>query len=512
MACVRISAASLSVSLAVGAASLGACGDDIPSADGSSGPLPAGDDTGAATPPGVTGASSGNADTEADSGSADVDDTADTGFDPPVVECGNGFVEGDEQCDDANRVDDDACNNTCQVPCGLDIASIALPPTDESVISAEFVASDPDDGAVVAGLLRRITADQRGNVEVDPDVVQVLHYDASGRELWAVEVANPDGSLSPAGVAISSDGAITVAATGDSPDGGKVITVVQLSGATGDELWRHDVPNTVMGADDVASGIAVTADDDILVSGQVRVGDGDDDVWVRKLSAADGSELWTSSYSGTGTPQFSTDDGGPVTVDADGRVWVLGLEYVDFETVQPVLLRFAADGGPPELAELQTLPGTEQKYFVQDIVGATAGGIHMLYGRVLGGGTEYHLARMDGDAAEVWSLDGDAFPGEGSDVRIRGIAASGEELVVAGTITNDVTISDSGWNEVWVARVRDDATTRCQAQYRGETRGLVPPSLDAADAAVAGNAQGLVSGIQTVEGDDALWLGRFRSE
>ena len=33
----------------------------------------------------------------------------------PSEVCGNGVVEGEEQCDDGNRVDDDACSNSCQV-------------------------------------------------------------------------------------------------------------------------------------------------------------------------------------------------------------------------------------------------------------------------------------------------------------------------------------------------------------------------------------------------------------
>ncbi len=33
----------------------------------------------------------------------------------PSEVCGNGVIEGEEQCDDGNRVDDDACSNSCQL-------------------------------------------------------------------------------------------------------------------------------------------------------------------------------------------------------------------------------------------------------------------------------------------------------------------------------------------------------------------------------------------------------------
>lgn len=36
----------------------------------------------------------------------------------PVGECGNGIVEGTEECDDGNPTDDDACLRTCEFACG----------------------------------------------------------------------------------------------------------------------------------------------------------------------------------------------------------------------------------------------------------------------------------------------------------------------------------------------------------------------------------------------------------
>ena len=124
-----------------------ACGDDIPDVAGVG-------STG--LPPGQVDSTTGNVgddDDDDDDATPTTGGSSETGFDPPVPECGNGYVEGDEQCDDGNRVDDDTCNNACLVPCGLDIASVVLPPTDESVIDAAFVAATPD-----GGLGRRGTA------------------------------------------------------------------------------------------------------------------------------------------------------------------------------------------------------------------------------------------------------------------------------------------------------------------------------------------------------------------
>ena len=482
-----------------------ACGDDIPdvAAQGST-----------ALPPGqVDSTTGGNVGDDDDDDDPTTAGSSETGFDPPVPECGNGFVEGDEQCDDGNRTDDDACNNICQVPCGLDVASLVLPPTNESVIDASFVAAMPDDGSVVAGLLREITTDQRGNEQIEDDVAQVIRFDAAGRVLWTVTVDNPLGDLDAAGLAVDDAGDIVLAATADDPDGTQGIVVVKLAADDGAEAWRHTFDGTLAGEDDPATGVALTPEQDVIVAGQTRVDDGDDDVWVRKLAAADGTEIWTTTYSGAGNGSFSTDDGGPVAVDDDGNIWVLALEYVDFDAQPPVLLRFGPDGGPAELELSQMLPGTAQDYFLADFEGADQG-VFGIYGRDLGTNLEIRLVRWDGDGSEVWAIDNAAIATEetGSDWRIEGVAPQGDEVLVAGTVDNDVTIEDTVWQEVWVARLMADGTERCRSQYRGDQMGLLPPSIVAADAAVAGDGQGLVSGLLTAEGDTALWLGRFRAQ
>jgi len=439
--------------------------------------------------------------------------SSETGFDPPAPECGNGFVEGDEQCDDGNRTDDDTCNNVCQVPCGLDIATVVLPPTNESVIDASFVAATPNGGSVVAGLLREITTDQRGNEQIEDDVVQVLSFDPAGRPLWTTTVENPLGDLDVAGLAVDDAGDVVIGATADDPDGTQGVAVVKLAAADGAEVWRHTFDGTSPGEDDPATGVALTPEQDVVVVGQTRVGDGDDDVWVRKLAAADGTEIWTTTYSGAGNGSFSTDDGGPVAVDGEGNIWVLALEYVDFDSQPPVLLRFAADGGPAEVTASQMLPGTAQDYFLIDLEGAEQGAFG-IYGRDLGALLEIRLVRWDGEGVETWAIDNEsvAIAENGSDWRIEGVAPQGDEVLVAGTVDNDVTIADTVWQEVWVARLTADGTERCRSQYRGDEMGLLPPSIVAADAAVATDGQGLVSGLQTAEGDTALWLGRFRAQ
>src|SRR5690606_34788427 len=97
-------------------------------------------------------------------------------------------------------------------------------------------------------------------------------------------------------------------------DGGTAIRVVKLAAMDGAQQWVHDFDGPFPGEDELALGIAVGPDGQPVVSGQVRAGDGDDDVWLRKLEAVDGSEVWTQTYGGTGSGGFSTDDGGPLAI------------------------------------------------------------------------------------------------------------------------------------------------------------------------------------------------------
>ena len=116
---------------------LGACGDDEPAtSDDTTGPSTSTVETGSESDD--TTESSGADDTS--TGAADGGETA---FEPPVPECGNGFVEGDEECDDANDVDDDACSSACLLPCGVDWTAAHLGPTQESDIYGVTVAVEP---------------------------------------------------------------------------------------------------------------------------------------------------------------------------------------------------------------------------------------------------------------------------------------------------------------------------------------------------------------------------------
>jgi cysteine-rich repeat protein len=491
---------------------LGACGDDaaaIPP-EGSSG-----------SSEGIITASSGSSTAVVDEGTSTSAATStstgasseDTGFDPPEPACGNGYVEGDEECDDANAVDDDACNSACQVPCGLEWSTLALGPTLDSEIEGLHVARDAGDQIVVAGRLREITVAMDGTVIEGEDTVLVQAYEAvGGGMVWERILASPDGDALPAGVAVDAAGDAYAAATIDAADGGTAIEVTKLEAATGATTWVHGFDGPFAGEDERASGIAVGPDGQPVVAGQVRAGDGDDDVWVRKLDAQSGSEVWTQTHSGVGSGGFSTDDGGPVAIGADGSIHVLARLYEDFSSQRGALLRFAPDGGPAQWVFQPDIAGADQSFELGPVAMGPDDLPVMSVLRAGGVSVDFWIYKLDADGQEVWSRRRSDFEvrAAGTDWIVEGLAGTGEELLVQGRYVNDQRLAGSAWWETWVTRLSPDGSARCQVLQQAEFRGLLPPSLLGFGVAGGSDGSAIVTGQQVADDESGLWLGRFR--
>jgi cysteine-rich repeat protein len=487
------------------------CTDDAVTPEGSE--SDGGTTTGAAATGADTGPSTGGTGMTFGPGPTDSGaDSTDTGFDPPTPACGNGFIEDGEQCDDANAVDDDDCTNTCLVPCGLDWSVVTPAPTIDSDAIGLSVAGGSDGTVATAAFIRERIADKRGNVTVLDDVVQVDSYDAAGRPGWTRTLTSPDGGVSVGAVAVADDGMVVAATTVPEVTGGSQIEVHALAASDGGDLWSVLVPG-IAGEDDLATGAAVAPDGDVVVSGRVRVGDGDNDAWVRKLAAGDGSEVWTTTYSGAFNNGFSVDMGGPVAVAATGEVYVLMAEYVDFETRQGRLLAISADGGDPVWTFAPQLGGSGQakQHTPVDVVAADDGGVVFAIERTVGAQIDFHVFRLDASGNEEWSMDRAALEAKmGADFTLRGVAPLPGGVGLVGRYVNDFEIFDSAWGEIWLARLDHTGALQCRLGFQATGRGLLPPSLSPR-AAGSGPAAGLlVTGELALDGESSVWLGRFR--
>lgn len=438
--------------------------------------------------------------------------TEETGFDPTPPMCGNGFVEEGEGCDDGNRVDDDGCSNVCTVPCGLEWSTLTLGPTLDSEIEGRTIERDANDQILVSGRLREITVGMDGTVTEGDDTVLAQSYDPTGGLVWEQILGTPEGDARPGGLAVDAAGDVYVAATLDAADGGTAIRVVKLAAADGAEVWSHDYDGPFPGEDERATGLAVGPDGQPVVSGEVRAGDGDDDAWVRKLDAADGSEVWTESYSGVGTGMFSTDDGGPVAIASDGAIYVLAGLYEDFQTTRGTVLRYEAGGGPPTWTftpEIDALPN--QSFGLTSLAVAGDDGPVMTIFRSGGTDVNFWVIHLDAAGSELWTRTHEDFvvAGAGTDWFVEDVAANGEELVVLGRYFNDQTDRGAAWWEAWVARLEPDGRTRCETLHGRPSDGFISPSLLPYAVTTSSSGSALVTG-EVISTDEAgLWLGSF---
>ncbi len=259
-----------------------------------------------------TGDSGGSEGTDATSGGAS--------------QCGDGIVDEGEQCDDGDRDDTNDCSNACVVHCGL-------------IWEATFAAALADNVAV----------DADGNITA-------LHISLTGmlaegtRTTWNLE-----------GEVVSETPQDTVFVGGDPPrvhagrEASLLLAAAQEDGEAeptnrlysyaldGSQTWRIDLDAAL----DLTEHHHVGEDGDgnVVVTAPLRVARGDSDVWVAKYSAADGTELWTSTYSGPLDGGFSLDFSGPLAAASDGGVVVAGSIRQDFERRDVYGIAFGADGG-----------------------------------------------------------------------------------------------------------------------------------------------------------------------
>lgn len=174
---------------------------------------------------------------------ADADGDGD-GDEPPS--CGNGVVEGDEECDDANTIDSDECSNSCNfAACGDGIVQ-------------EWNGETCDDGNPESG-------DTCTTACVLP-----------GTTMWSRLIEGD--SCYRVAVALADNGNIHVVSD---CDGGRGVRVLDEDG---DPLWSSPTPLSTAGA----PNIAVTAENDTVLGGQFgNLGD------VRVYDAA-GNYRWSA--------------------------------------------------------------------------------------------------------------------------------------------------------------------------------------------------------------------------
>lgn len=492
------------------------CGDDVTPAgdDGSSSGSSTDTPTSGTLGPSSSGTSTGGPTSQ--TGTTQGDDSSGSGFEPPEPACGNGFVEEGEECDDANDDDEDGCTATCALRCGLEWTTVVLPPTDTSVIDARDVATNARGGAAVGGFLREITTDQRGNETILDDEGIVLRVSPDGETLWNTPIAVDGFDTDVTGVAMDGAGNVYASATVDSVETDGNIRLYKLD-PRGAVEWFAEFDSAIDTAEDLSFDVAIGGDGNPVITGQVRAGDGDNDVWVASYDARTGDEIWSSTWSGESSGGFSTDTAGPMSIGTDGTVFLHVGEYVDFQTRLPTLLSFDGAGG--EATEVYSPSvGIGGADFVPLDVSFEPGGTVLLTSiSVLPVENTYQIERVNtASGAMTWSVDGaffeDASPVRGSTAFafLGAQPLEGGGVVVSGQLER--TGMDAEWVETWVGRLDENGAIDCVFVRESPQLSLIPGSLFGRTMSAVGSGRAVVAGQEFSDGAQSLWVGAFRPD
>lgn len=433
---------------------------------------------------------SGTSDTGTETGTSETG-TSETDTGEPA-ECGNGVVEGDEDCDDANEIDNDFCTNACTSPCALEWSVESPQQLDANSFGLSRIARGPTGDLYVVG---------QTSVGQPMPAAWVARYGPMGEgPIWESAVTGTPGEGWAYGITVDEAGDAYATGARPGPDG-EDIWIARLASADGSQVWVHEHDGAAEG-DDWALDVELAADGLVAV-GVIRDGDQDSDIWIRKLDF-DGNELWTQTYSGAAAANgFSLDGGISLALAEDGAAYVAGQIYVDFETKDTILLRYGPDGSGPDLEQLVGAGGSGHDNYPHSLVRDAAGDLYLGIRDLESPVNSFRVHKLAGDSAELlWSLgNAELALGEGEDPadwQMLRVSLAGDQLVLGGPRFAGDWDGGLGRWESWLGRVDSDGEVQCLAAYANPNDAQEPRYItgltDAAGEAVAVGWGGLPEG------------------
>ncbi|MFC1609823.1 SBBP repeat-containing protein [Myxococcota bacterium] len=300
--------------------------------------------------------------------------------------CGDGVVEGAEECDDGpdnSDLDKDGCRTSCVTACCGDGVRDSGEDCDDGnqmdgdgctgqCLSWQWTRSD---GGRATDMGNGVAVDNEGNVFVtgmetvsgEKRVLFIRKYDPHGNDVWTRHVTS---GFEACGndVAVDSMGNVLVA--GNVRQGASDFRDIWIAkyDPNGDEIWAH-IHDSPQGGQDEASFVVTDRDDNVIVIGHVQKSPVEEfweyryqtALWVRKYDPQ-GEVLWTHTYE-TEDPLWWWALG--AGIDGEGNVIVLtyGLDTVYMTTYDPrytitvSYLMLRSDGSVDYVSALDYGPG-----------------------------------------------------------------------------------------------------------------------------------------------------------
>ena len=462
----------------------GACGGGDDNGDSGGGDAGSGD-TASPDDDGPADSTTMSMDDDPDDGPDDDDDDDSATTVPPTV-CGDGVVEGLEQCDDGNNRNGDGCEADCTETFDTSIWAVTIPGDAGIAEAGQGIAVADNGDLVVIGYI----VDEVSN----PDIY-LVRLDGDGNEVWSSQLDLSMGG-EDRGYAVAIDGDGNLGVTGDTDTGpaSSDIWIAKLD-PDGNELWS----TTVDGPDNDNDGgraVAFDAAGNLAVAGFVRSGPNDNDIWVGAYDP-DGVELWTETIAGD---MVMDDRGRGVAFDDAGDLFVSGFVSNGSFNRDVWVRKYAIDG---MVMWTETWDSDKSKDDAGFSIGRSATGDVVVAGisPVLSDNQDFWLGRFDTDGMLAWwkRFGGPAIENDNA----YGVALdSGDNTVAVGYkgITNVDT-------DIWI--VKYDPTGL--ELWRQTIPGAGMDRDEARAVAIAGGDEIVVTGeIRDAESNDGdIWIARF---
>lgn len=354
-----------------------------------------------------------------------------------AVVCGDGVVEGAEQCDDANDIDGDGCNAGC-IEGGALLWELRKDGGVAGWDTTHDLAVLADDSVVLAGVA------DTGGLQAE-----LARVDANGNELWSHLYVATDATEADAwGTAPLGDGAV-LAGTGNNE-----VMFARALDQDGNALWTFEAPGRVYDAS--SSG---------------------DEVWIAGRHDDGTAALWHLDGEGTLVATYDEASGSMPTTSVvwgiaagDGRVATAG----ELMTDQRAFVRelWSGSGGVARETDVLALAGDADAGYGVTI--AQGGAIAMVGDIVRGSERNGWLLRRDTggrllpaiEQQELGNYHGVAI-GPSGEIAVSGWVDNGlgkialvVKYAVDGTLAWRREITGSvvvGENKAWTVGIRSDA-------------------------------------------------------
>lgn len=362
----------------------------------------------------TTSSGSDTTDTDADT---DTDESETTGL--PPGECGDAIVNAGEACDDGNLDDADGCTTTCEVGlCGFEWFTRELVLTGSAFEISTPLVLDGDD---------LVVAHQLGDGGQQMGLVRASAAD--GVAFASSELELGTGSTVPDAMARGPGGELFLA-RGGADD---MVEIVRLD-SDGAIEWTVARPTRSSIPD-----LRLAPSGELVLVNTVDNGPMDYQVELAALDPEDGSEAWAHTFGGVTAPNgFSTDRGAALVLADDGRAFVGYDQYLDVETLAPVVVAFNPDGDPEPLWSTQVFFMTGREPQIQAIALGTSDNVVVVFQRQ-DGSERFYIASLDAETGVIeFLVERDDFDLPDDLSRVRAVAVTHDRVLAAGTWVTEI--------------------------------------------------------------------------